>query len=57
MQYLGGYVLNNLYKKLTNSKYNKLSEFQQAMSLLKAGKLEHNSDGKSTQTLITSFDR
>jgi hypothetical protein len=37
MQYLGGYVLHNLYKKLTNSKNNKLSECQQAMSLLKAG--------------------
>ena len=52
LQYLGGYVLHKLYRKhaKANSK-----ESQQAMAVLKAGKLEDNSD--SSQKLIASLNR
>ena len=40
LQYLGGYVLRNLFKKYRNSRNFKKEEYQQAMALLKAGKTE-----------------
>ena len=51
MQYLGGYVLNNLHKKhgRTNS-----VESQQAMAILKAGKLESITD--SSQKLVSALN-
>ena len=55
LQYLGGYVLHNLHKKLMRSKDSELLECQQAMSVLKAGKLEK--DCKSSQTLTACLDR
>ena len=39
LNYIGGYILHKLYKKLKNSKYYKLDEYQQAMALIKAGQL------------------
>ena len=52
MQYLGGYVLHNLHKKhgRTNS-----VESQQAMAILKAGKLESVTD--SSQKLVSALNR
>ena len=52
MQYLGGYVLHNLHKKhgQTNS-----VESQQAMAILKAGKLESITD--SSQKLVSALNR
>ena len=52
LQYLGGYVLCNLYKKhgTKNSQ-----ESQQAMSILKAGKLEDGYD--SSQKLVSNLNR
>lgn len=52
MQYLGGYVLHNLHKKhgRTNS-----VESQQAMAILKAGKLESITD--SSQKLVSALNR
>ena len=52
MQYLGGYVLHNLHRKHggTNS-----VESQQAMAILKAGKLESTTD--SCQELVSALNR
>ena len=52
LQYVGGYVLQKLYKK--HSKAHS-TESQQAMAVLKAGKLEV--DGSSSQKLISCLDR
>ena len=49
LQYLGGYVLHNLYKKHGTKKS---PESQQAMSILKAGKLE---DGCNSQKLVSNL--
>ena len=54
LQYLGGYVLHKLYRK--HAKAN-TKESQQAMAILKAGKLEESTHGASTQKLITSLNR
>jgi len=51
LQYLGGYVLQNLHKKCARKSS---SESQQAMAILKAGKLE---DGYDSQKLISSLSR
>lgn len=51
LQYLGGYVLHNLYKKQGTKKS---PESQQAMSILKAGKLE---DGCNSQKLVSNLSR
>ncbi|KAL9956840.1 hypothetical protein ACROYT_G038383 [Oculina patagonica] len=52
LQYLGGYVFHNLYKK--HARINTV-ESQQAMAILKAGKLDGNND--SRQKLISSLNR
>lgn len=49
LQYLGGYVLHKLHKKHASSR-----ETQQAMALLKAGKVYHNGD--SHQKLVSSLN-
>ncbi|XP_044179339.1 uncharacterized protein LOC122960870 isoform X2 [Acropora millepora] len=49
LQYLGGYVLHNLYKKHGTKKS---PESQQAMSILKAGKLD---DGCNSQKLVSNL--
>ena len=54
LQYLGGYVLQKLYRK--HAKAN-TKESQQAMAILKAGKLEESTHGATTQKLITSLNR
>lgn len=54
LQYLGGYVLHKLYRK--HAKAN-TKESQQAMAILKAGKLEESTHGATTQKLITSLNR
>lgn len=54
LQYLGGYVLHKLYSK--HAKAN-TKESQQAMAILKAGKLEESTHGATTQKLITSLNR
>ena len=54
LQYLGGYVLHKLYRK--HAKAN-TKESQQAMAILKAGKLEESTHGAPTQKLITSLNR
>ena len=54
LQYVGGYVLHKLYKK--HAKAN-TEESQQAMAILKAGKLEESTHGATTQKLITSLNR
>ena len=54
LQYLGGYVLHQLYRK--HAKAN-TKESQQAMAILKAGKLEESTHGASIQKLITSLNR
>lgn len=51
LQYLGGYVLHNLHKKCAGKSS---SESQQAMAILKAGKLE---DGSKKQKLVSSLNR
>ena len=51
LQYLGGYVLQNLHKKCARKSS---SESQQAMSILKAGKLENGCD---SQKLVSSLSR
>ena len=53
LQYLGGYVLQKLHKKLANS--NKSKETEQAMSILKAGKSEDQAVSES-QRLISSLN-
>jgi len=54
LQYIGGYVLKKLHNKHVNAK--KSSECEQAVSLLKAGKLEDQT--ASTQSgLTTSLNR
>jgi len=52
LQYLGGYVLHNLYKKHARTG---TVESQQAMAILKAGKLDCINDSK--QNLISSLNR
>ena len=52
MQYLGGYVLHNLHKK--HGRANSV-ESQQAMAILKAGKLESMTD--SSQKLVSALNR
>lgn len=52
LQYLGGYVLHNLYKKHARTG---IVESQQAMAILKAGKLDCINDSK--QKLISSLNR
>ena len=52
LQYLGGYVLHNLHKKHGSKKS---QESQQAMSILKAGKLEGGYD--SFQKLVPNLNR
>ncbi|XP_044168046.1 uncharacterized protein LOC122952057 [Acropora millepora] len=54
LQYLGGYVLHKLYRKHTKAN---TKESQQAMAILKAGKLEESTHGATTQKLITSLNR
>ena len=51
LQYLGGYVLQNLHKKCARKSS---SESQQAMAILKAGKLENGCD---SQKLVSSLSR
>ena len=51
LQYVGGYVLHNLHKKYAR---NNKTENQQAMAILKAGKLEH---GCQSQKLVSSLSR
>eukprot|EP00794_Sanderia_malayensis_P013603 gene13603-15014_t len=52
LQYIGGYVLHKLRKKHSKTKS---TEGQQAMAILKAGKLEI--DKSSSQKLISCLDR
>jgi len=52
MQYLGGYVLHNLHQKYVRT--NSL-ESEQAMALLKAGKLQNITD--SSQKLVSALNR
>ncbi|PFX27387.1 hypothetical protein AWC38_SpisGene7885 [Stylophora pistillata] len=52
LQYLGGYVLHNLYKKHARTG---TVESQQAMAILKAGKLDSINDSK--QSLISGLNR
>ena len=54
LQYLGGYVLHKLYRKHAKANTKKS---QQAMAILKAGKLEESTHGATTQKLITSLNR
>ena len=54
LQYLGGYVLHKLYRK--HAKAN-TKESQQAMAILKAGKLEESTRGATTQKLIEKHFR
>lgn len=56
MQYLGGYVLHNLHNKIAKSKKSELSESQQAISFLKAGKAD-NPTGKNSQKLTACLGR
>lgn len=51
LQYVGGYVLHKLYKKFARKS---LPENQQAMAILKAGKLEQDTE---TQKLVSSLNR
>ena len=53
LQYLGAYVLHKLYRK--HAKAN-TKESQQAMAILKAGKLEESTHSATTQKLITSLN-
>lgn len=52
LQYVGGYVLQNLHKKYARK--NTTSENQQAMAILRAGKLEY---GYENQKLVSSLSR
>ena len=54
LQYLGGYVLHKLYRKYAKAN---TKESQQAMAILKAGKVEESTNGATTQKLITSLNR
>ncbi|XP_068752874.1 uncharacterized protein [Montipora capricornis] len=56
LQYLGGYVLQNLHKKHRTSRNCKSSESQQAMSLLSACK-EDDQNARNSQRLIASLNR
>lgn len=56
LQYLEGYVLHNLHNKIAKSKKSELSESQQAMSFLKAGKAVNQTE-KISLTLTASLDR
>ena len=51
LQYVGGYVLHNLHKKYARKN---TTESQQAMAILRAGKLEH---GYENQKLVSSLNR
>jgi len=51
LQYVGGYVLQNLHKKYARKN---TTENQQAMAILRAGKLEY---GYENQKLVSSLSR
>jgi len=51
LQYVSGYVLHNLHKKYARKN---TTENQQAMAILRAGKLEH---GHESQKLVSSLNR
>ena len=51
LHYVGGYVLHNLHKKYARKN---TTEKQQAMAIVKAGKLEH---GYENQKLVSSLNR
>ena len=51
LQYVGGYVLHNLHKKYARKN---TTENQQAMEILRAGKLEH---GYESQKLVPNLNR
>ena len=50
LQHVGGYVLHNLRKKYARKN---TTESQQAMAILRAGKLEH---GYENQKLVSSLN-
>ena len=54
LQYLGGYVILNFYKKLRNS--TKSLEFQQSMALLSACRLT-NTEMLQNQKLVSAVNR
>ena len=56
LQYLGGYVIRNLYKKLRNSKIYKSDEFQQSMALISACRLT-NTEIRQNQKLVFDLNR
>ena len=53
LQYLGGYVISNLFRKVKNSRHWKTSESQQMMAVLKAAK----SDTVANQKLVNGLTR
>ena len=56
LQYLGGYVIRNLYKKLRNSKIYKSDEFQQSMAVISACRLT-NTEIRQNQKLVFDLNR
>ena len=56
LQYLGGYVMQNLYKKIKNSKKYNCEEYQQSMSILLAGKTS-NYDSLKNLKLVSALNR
>ena len=56
LQYLGGYVIRNLYKKLRNSKIYKSDEFQQSMAVISACRLT-NTEIRQNQKLVSDLNR
>ena len=56
LQYLGGYVIRNLYKKLRNSKIYKSDEFQQSMAVISACRLT-NTEIRQNQKLVPDLNR
>ena len=54
LQYLGGYICNNLYKKVRNSSKWNTEECQQSLAILKATKLD---TVNNSQKLVASLDR
>ena len=55
LQYLGGYVISNLSKKIKNCKNYKSDECQQALSLLSACKSDN--DGDRSLKLVSALNR
>ena len=53
LQYLGGYVISNLFRKVKNLRHWKTSESQQMMAVLKAAK----SDTVANQKLVNGLTR